>query len=260
MNKMITINCSTDDLIQDIRMTKDPIKRTILKKFLAIKVFQLRTQSIAEPPVVRPPVVRPPVVRPPVVRPPVVRPPVVRPSVVRPLTNKLSTVVNNQNNQDIKCKISDTFLSERPSKAEHELSKIIKQQNDGLNELDKLAKIKGYVDMLGDNKREEDIKEIEKNRGKGERAWECKSIYDPRYVKYQKDDTMNNKMMERLNSEIDFRLDECGKMKIENPFDDEEPRCTEEFAKYEPVCNDKTKHITKTRGKPDIRKKIYSGR
>ena len=36
-----------------------------------------------------------------------------------------------------------------------------------------------------------------------------------------KEDIMNNKMMERLNSEIDFRQTECDKTIIEKPFDND---------------------------------------
>src|SRR5207249_2387201 len=100
------------------------------------------------------------------------------------------------------------------------------------SELDKHSKIKAYMDMLEDNQRESDQKILEKTRGKTERVWNA--TYDPRYAKYAKDDTMNNKMMERLNSEIEFRCDETGRMKIEKPFDDNNtPDSSEVFARYE---------------------------
>ncbi|VBB18395.1 hypothetical protein YASMINEVIRUS_858 [Yasminevirus sp. GU-2018] len=213
MSSKVVINCSVDDLIQDIKRTTDPIKLIMLKKFLAIKMTQLRAEADD------------------------------------PSLDDLSDDLSNAPSTDSDER-GDRRETKDPksAKAKHELNRILKQQKEGLNELDKVTKIKAYIDMMDDNKREADRREIEKNRGKREHEWESKGIYDPRYVKYQKDDTMNNKMMERLNSEIDFRTDEHGKMKIERPFDDGEPGSTEEFARYVPSKDDKVKYVPKNKG------------
>ena len=74
---------------------------------------------------------------------------------------------------------------------------------------------------------------MRKSRVKNEKLWKNENIHDPKYSKYVKEDMMNNRMMERLNSEIDFRLDD-GKMKIEKPFDDNNKEdITDTFAKFE---------------------------
>ena len=228
MSSKVVINCSVDDLIQDIKRTTDPIKLIMLKKFLAIKMTQLRAE--ADDPSLD--------------------------DLSDDLSDDRSSDQADDQSRDTSGKSNsrgdkgnkgDT-AEPKSAKAKHELNRILKQQKEGLNELDKVTKIKAYIDMIDDNKRDADRREIEKNRGKREHEWESKGIYDPRYVKYQKDDTMNNKMMERLNSEIDFRTDENGKVQIERPFDDGEPGSTEEFARYVPSKDDKVKYVPKKRG------------
>lgn len=240
----IIINCSADDLIQDIRVTHDPIKKIMLKKFLAIKMYQSRAESDD-------------------------------PSLDDLSNNNVSyesdnesdneSNNNNSNNNDNDIidqtnKRTNNRLNNKlnnnmsVSAAKQELDKILKQQKTGLNELDKITKIKTYIDMIEDNKRDADRNEIKKTRGKNEEAWESKEIYDPRYVKYQKEDVMNNKLMERLNSEIDFRTDpdSHGRVRIEKPFDDGEPENTEQFARYVPPNDENVKYVPKSRGRDQL--------
>lgn len=121
-------------------------------------------------------------------------------------------------------------------KHNEELDNIIKKQRESLSELDKLNKIKAYAELLEDNKKDKDNEDIEQTRGKTEKVWG--SIYDPKYIKYAKEDTLNNKVMERLNSEIDFRLEDNGRIQIVKPFAEGDQDATEQFAKYEQTKDD----------------------
>lgn len=78
----------------------------------------------------------------------------------------------------------------------NKLNLLIQQQNESIHEL-----------TLQETKQE--IKQINENdleRGPNEDKWEFKNLKDIRFSKMQKDDKINNKFMERLNSEIDFRV------------------------------------------------------
>lgn len=209
------IICSIDDLTHDIKTTKDPIRRVMLKKFLEMKMSQMRAEADD------------------------------------PSLDGLSDDSTSEFNRPKDVRDGESEKDEgKGLKTKGELDQILKQQNDGLKDLDRLDKIKAYVALIDDNKKDEDQKEIEKKRGSREHMWESKGIYDPRYVKYQKEDSMNNRVMERLNSEIDFRIDEHKKVKIEKPFDDGEPGSTEEFARFDPIDdNDNVKYVPKKRGR-----------
>jgi len=106
--------------------------------------------------------------------------------------------------------------------------------------------MKAYTELLEDNKKDSHKKELEESRGAREKLWEVHGMYDPRYVKYQKEDFMNNKLMERLNTEIDFRNEPGKKPKIEKPFDDGDHfDSTESFARYEQLPKSTKRHIRK---------------
>lgn len=76
-------------------------------------------------------------------------------------------------------------------------------------------------------KKHQDFVEIYSQRGKMEKYWEknqeTKKI-DPKFKMELEKDTCNNKLMERLNSELDFRLNEkkkiMGKKRIIKPYDE----------------------------------------
>lgn len=88
------------------------------------------------------------------------------------------------------------------------MNQLLKQQAECVNEIKLLCK--------KDVKNQTDI-----NRGPNEKKWEYNNIVDNKYVKLQKNDTTNNKLMERLNTEIDFRVINTTKKKIiEKPFDE----------------------------------------
>ena len=164
------LNCSIDEIIKDIRDTRDPIRKIILKRFLDIKISRAEEGSI-------------------------------------------NLIDNN---------ILNESLSQVPLKNDKnkELDLILKKQKESLAELQKLQK-----------KKTEDVKIIETARGKKEHVWGVN--HDKRYMKYAKEDTMNNKLMERLNSEIEFRTDEEDKIRIEKPFNDNDIDTNEAFAKYD---------------------------
>jgi len=78
----------------------------------------------------------------------------------------------------------------------NKLNLLIQQQNESIHEL-----------TLQETKHEtKQINENDLERGPNEDKWEFKNLKDIRFSKMQKDDKINNKFMERLNSEIDFRV------------------------------------------------------
>jgi hypothetical protein len=79
----------------------------------------------------------------------------------------------------------------------NKLNLLIQQQNESINELT-LQETKQETKQINN--------EIDLERGPNEDKWEFKNLKDIRFSKMQKDDKINNKFMERLNSEIDFRI------------------------------------------------------
>ena len=212
MYRKFQINSSIDDIVNDIRVTKDPIRRVMLNKFLEIKTNQERAKA------------------------------------EDPSLDDLSGYSDSEDTEDENsCTIQEQPLKTKPkSNAEKELESIMKNQKDSLIELDKQAKLKAYVEMIDDNRKDKDQEAIVKTRGKNELLWESKGIYDPRYADYQKQDTMNNNLMERLNSEIDFRMYDPKKMRIEKPFNDNLGDM-EEFAEYKHSPEEERQYRPKSR-------------
>jgi len=207
------INSTIADIANDIRETRDPIRRTILERFLTIKMNQLRSE--AEDPSLD------------------------DLSENYEDSDSDSNANHNQSQSKSTSKSQSQPQSQSRSKskskstAEMEYESIMKEQKNSLDELDKIAKMKAYSEIINDNRKDKDQKALIKTRGDKEKMWESKGIYDPKYIEYQKDDEMNNKLMERLNSEIDFRMDDPRRTKIEKPFNDDLDGM-EEYAVYEP--------------------------
>jgi hypothetical protein len=226
MNKSLLINqrldCTLETLINDIKKTTDPIRKTILKKFLDIKIREIRSDKESKQ----------------------------NGNMDNISLDSLSDSVSDESDKKQKTENNKSKKSNKNT----EISDIIKSQKKSLSELDKLTKIKAYNKILEDNKKEKDIKDIVQTRGKTESVWG--TTYDPRYAKFAKEDNMNNRLMERLNTEIDFRQDGNDKIKIEKPFDDRDLDETEPFAKYEALKNNKV-IIKKKNKKIGIRKPIY---
>ena len=226
MNSEFLTNCTLESLINDIKKTSDPIRKTILTKFLDIKIRELRSNK----------------------------------NVIQDNNSEISLdgLSDSDKSKDSYDKQKQKVKSKekRINNTSTEITEIIKSQKKSLSELDKLTKIKVYKKILEDNKKEKDINEIVQTRGKTESVWG--TTYDPKYAQFAKEDIMNNRLMERLNTEIDFRQDGDDKIKIEKPFDDRELDDTEPFAKYETIKNNKNKVIFKNKNKKiGIRKPIY---
>lgn len=94
-----------------------------------------------------------------------------------------------------------------------------------------MTKLQAYKQLLDENQQETNLEDIHNTRGKIEKKWESKNIYDPKYINLQKNDHLNNKLMERLNSEIDFMHQDNRNITIEKPFDDDFSDA-DEYAKY----------------------------
>lgn len=187
----IKINRTIDELINDIKNSDDLIHKTILQKFLDIKLKQIKNSNLSS-----------------------------------------NLKITNQN------KVVDK-----------ELKGILKLQTSSLEELEKIHRINAYQQLLEDNKKSDDQEFLQKKRGgTTEKYWGTDKLYDPKYVKYMKEDTMNNKMMERLNSEIDFRLnEESSKMNMEKPFDEVSQYDTMDmFARFDDNTKE-MKYIPKTK-------------
>ena len=159
------INCSIDVLSRDIRLTKNPLKKTILKNFLDIKMKEITFDT------------------------------------------SINIDTNSTYKHNIKKKEVKSILKKKP--------------NQEFGEYDKEEKIKAYKELIKDDANEKTAETREIIRGKTERKWDSHTLSDQKYEKYVKEDSMNNKLMERLNSEIDFRTrDE--KNKIVKPFEDDD--------------------------------------
>lgn len=253
MNKNIitscNINCSIDDLMRDIKLTKDPIKKTILRKFLDIKMSQMRV--INEDPSLDN------------LSSDISTDESTDESTDKSTGSNISTkpkIIHNEksnmNRPNIKITKKGKNDPKRSELSAEECKEILMHQGDNIKEIEKYAKIKAYMDLVKDNtdtdtnetntndndnshnqRKDEkiinDTKEaLIKTRGKTEELWQKQAIIDPKYSRYQKDDIMNNKFMERLNSEIDFRTDDYT-FDIERPFDDDVNDVIGVYAKYD---------------------------
>lgn len=156
--KQININCSVNDLKTDIANTEDPIKKTILERFLDIKLKQIKDQE-----------------------------------------------------NDNKIRVINKRYTD------NKINKILSTQQASLNMLERINNIKSKDANIVNKKKINDVNVLNSSRGTNESKWN--TIHDPKYVKYMKEDIMNNRVMERLNSEIDFIHEGCNKTVIEKPFD-----------------------------------------
>src|ERR1700688_1202043 len=138
MSHRFIINRDVNDIVGDIRETRDPIRKIILKKFLTIKMNQLRSE--AEDPSLDD----------------------------LSLDDMSSDGVSNSSeieDADQSNGVNKTTRSKEMSTAQRELESIMKSQKDSLNELDKQAKMKAYSEIISDNRRDQDQRDIVKKRG-----------------------------------------------------------------------------------------------
>lgn len=235
------INCTVEDLTNDIRRTKDPLKLTILEKFLELKINQMRAEKDDDPSIDGlsddssdgPSYMSESVSR--------------EQDEIRNRDQEDEQYEQDEQDDDNDDEVTDEeqtnkrIIGKKVNKgkvntknaARLALKKMMKQQKNILSEFDRANKVKAYVELIEDDKKEKDKKMIQECRGKNEKYWETHGLYDEKYSKYAKDDTMNNKMMERLNSEIGFRLDDNNKMRIVKPFDDGDDDDMDTFARYD---------------------------
>ena len=108
------------------------------------------------------------------------------------------------------------------------LDTILKEQDTSIEELKKITdniavcKNNAYKELLEENLNQSNVATLETKRGKIENKWEYSTQQDAKYTKYIESDHLNNKLMERLNSEIEFVLDDTQKQEFCLPFDDDE--------------------------------------
>jgi hypothetical protein len=218
----ININWKLNDLINELDRTTDPIERLMISQFIRIKKRQnelnyKKTGKTGE-------------------------------------TESLDSLSaedkydldSDSNDSDVSNKkskkISSKSKSNNKSNAEKELERFEKIRKDSLKQLKKIeidkARKEAYSEILDDvndvdDSSDDQIDAIYKQRGDNEKHWDNKDMYNSDYARYAKEDKLNNRMMERLNSEIDFRLTGNAKDNIVKPFDDNNNvGITDTFAHY----------------------------
>lgn len=113
--------------------------------------------------------------------------------------------------KNTKCEIRKSILSRlhQIKLDEYRQGKKIQAQIKLKNMINEKTKI---LDSISDD--DNDDKPDVKN------MWEFSHVNDPKFDKFQKDNSLNNIMMDRLNSEIDFRLDPTNApLSIDKAFD-----------------------------------------
>jgi len=99
--------------------------------------------------------------------------------------------------------------SAKPVKSKQiaELDELERIKKDSLKQINKQNKKKiredAYKEMIDEQNRDDDV---DLSNQRTDRFWPNKDLADPNYARYIKEDRMNNQLMERLNSEIDFRM------------------------------------------------------
>lgn len=216
----IRINRSVEELINDIKRTKDCLRKTMLEKFLQIKLQQIQEQQMYDD---------------------------------DPSLDGLSDMDNMNNNDHLSD--LDEDKNDRDD-TDRVLKGILKDQETSLDKLERINQIKAYQDLLEEGDRDKSNNTIKKMRGQNEEKWGTEELYDPRYSKYAEEDFMNNKMMERLNSEIDFRLTGGDKMNIIKPFDStNDGDSPDGCASYDAINDKRNRYVPKKKlGK---RKDLY---
>lgn len=249
----IKINHSINEIMKDMKNTSDPIKRAILQKFMDIKIRELRrshsssnndvlidilseadnsTQGSKAKQNTKPNTKQN------------VKPNVKTNAKINTKQNvkqnaKQNTKQNTiQSAKEITKENAKLNNGNKKNTKQDEINEIIKRQNQGLSDLDKFNKIQAYNELIQDNDNDNDKnkdKDKAKDKNKDEKPWNNNMSSDPKYSKFMKEDSMNNKLMERLNSEIDFRGEEHVKMPIEKPFEDDDygDNITDTFARFE---------------------------
>ena len=194
----ITINHPINEIMKDLKNTSDPVKRALLQKFMDIKVRELRYNT---------------------------RNPGYRNHsdvLIDVLSNPGIEIDQGVEEQEVEKQV---FLEQDNTKL-NEIDELIKRQNQGLSDLDNLSKVRAYKSLIQENE-----KTLPKQHEKQKKPWDNASK-----DKSSKLDSMSHGLMERFNSEIDFRNEENQqvKMTIQKPFDDDyDDNVADTFARFE---------------------------
>ena len=103
------------------------------------------------------------------------------------------------------------------------IGKIIKNKIDDENKLNQQLQqeTNKYLDVIIQSKHKKELmnkqKLIEK-RGPMESCWDSIQSIDPKFKSELEQDYTNNKLMERLNSELDFRINETKNKDVMRPY------------------------------------------
>lgn len=144
---------------------------------------------------------------------------------VEPVDNSKSITVKKSNKNSTK---NSNRNSNKKSESLEELEELEKIKKSSMRELKKkrIDKIReaAYREMIdgdnGENEESDDMDDEENLENIDHNSrWRSKDLNDPKYARYVKEDRLNNKMMERLNSEIDFLAEGRSMSTIVKPFD-----------------------------------------
>lgn len=114
-----------------------------------------------------------------------------------------------------KCNKNDVANKEILKKIIKKKEKIQMEVMNDLNMLNKAAQeLSEFKSKQKNKKIYENHKNIIKQRGSAEKYWISQKSIDPKYKSEVEKDVGNNKLMERLNSELNFRTEN-----EQNPFD-----------------------------------------
>lgn len=149
--------------------------------------------------------------------------------------------------QILKKIIRNKILSEREKKKEEkqEDEKIQKEINEKLNNL---IKIKENAEKDKHKKKLKELDPVIKTRGNMEQYWESNQNIDSIDERFRPEielDHSNNKMMERLNFELDFRIHGERSKDVIKPYSGADDGNFKEFEKYSIPVNSFSRKIPK---------------
>lgn len=195
-NPNFQIKSTVDQLEYELSHTRDPMERLMIRNFIRIRVQQdtLNTTHMKEI------------------------------ESIESLSEEDKYDLDSEDSHPRKSK--NNKKNDKKSKRFKELEELEKIKKSSMRELRKKtihkAREETYKEMVdGDDTGEEyDSNDLESQFNSEWRPkWNSKDLNDPKYAKYVKEDRLNNKMMERLNSEIEFMIDERSPTNIVKPFD-----------------------------------------
>lgn len=203
VNPTFQINRTADELIYDLNHEPDPVKRLMIKNFIRLRTLQ--------------------------------------DEMVKNISDEDSLEsLSEEDKYDLDSEDSEaekkTKKHSKSDKRIEELEELEKIKKSSMRELKKreIDRIReeAYREMVEgeDYDNDEDYDDYPDTDGEYEdsrhskqndhRRWRSEDLNDPKYARYAEEDKLNNRMMERLNTEIDFRQDDRSRSQIVKPFDD----------------------------------------